>query len=130
MGKFLRKHRAYDQRTGRLERAIDLIEDGDQRGLKVHRREADAEHPLRRPFKIGADRANLFPGLQGKKTYEDAQFLFVFGYSLGADLWAQRTVPILSWGSGGAVLTATVAGGGGGSNTGQPVGLLIILTQA
>ena len=108
MGRYMRKHRAYDQRTGRLERALDLIEDGDVKGLKVHRREADPEHPLRRPFRVGADRANLFPGLLGERTYEDAQMRFSYGYTLGANLWEQRTLPIIAWGIGGFVLSATI----------------------
>lgn len=108
MARNLRKYRAYDERTGRLERAIDLIEDGEIKGLKTTRREADSEHPQRRPLRVGPDRANLMPGFRKQQTYEDAQFKFVFGYTLGSDLWAQRTTPMFAWGSGGFTLTATI----------------------
>lgn len=108
MARNLRKYRAYDERTGRLERAIDLIEDGEIKGLKTTRREADTEHPQRRPLRIGPDRNNLLPGFRKQQTYEDAKFRFVFGYTTGRDLWAQRTTPIYSWGSGGFTLTATL----------------------
>ena len=107
MARNLRKYRAYDERTGRLERAIDLIEDGEIKGLKTTRREADDEHPQSRPLRIGPGRANLMPGFRRRNTYEDAQFRFVFGYTAGSDLWEQRATPILGWSSGGFELIAT-----------------------
>lgn len=128
MSKSFRKYKAYDERTGRLERAIDLVEDGEIKGLKVSRREADDEHPQKRPLRVGPDRANLLPGYRKQQTYEDAQFKFLFGYTLGSDLWEQRSTPIIGWGSGGALLTATVYDPSPGGLAGQPMGLLLALT--
>lgn len=59
------KMRAFDQRTGRLERAIDLIEDGQNPTLKVTRGEADKYNPQSRPIRPGPDRVSFRgPGTQ------------------------------------------------------------------
>lgn len=123
------KFKAYDQRTGRLERAVDIIQDGDEPGLWVARAEADPPHPLRRKVIIPPDRTNYFPGRVKENTYEDAQFKYMFGYTAGPNLWQQRTTPVLSWGSGGALLDATEFVGGG-EGAGTPIGLLLALTYA
>lgn len=54
-----RKPIAYDQRTGRKVRYDDLVEDGEIKGLRVHWREADQDHPLNYPVVIGPDRTHL-----------------------------------------------------------------------
>lgn len=92
------KFRAYDQRTGRLERAINIIEDGDSPGLKVARGEADQAHPLRKHPRIPPDRKNLFPGLVRDDAYEDAQFKYVYGYtSSGSNLWERGAQKLISF---------------------------------
>lgn len=48
-----------DDRTGRLERAVNIINDGDKPNLRVHKREADKPHPLSSPRPIPADRAQI-----------------------------------------------------------------------
>ena len=48
-----------DDRTGRLERAVNIINDGDKPNLRVHKREADKPHPLSTPRAIPADRAQI-----------------------------------------------------------------------
>ena len=53
-----RNFKAFDQRTGRLERAIQLVEDG-QTGVLVKRGTQDRRHPLDRPVAPPLDRAAL-----------------------------------------------------------------------
>jgi len=48
-----------DDRTGRLERAVNIINDGEKPNLRVHKREADKPHPLSTPRAIPADRAQI-----------------------------------------------------------------------
>ncbi len=48
-----------DDRTGRLERAVNIINDGEKPNLRVHKREADKPHPLSSPRAIPADRAQI-----------------------------------------------------------------------
>lgn len=50
---------ARDRRTTRLERAVDLIEDGYVKGLIVKKGTADGPHPLDRPFTIPVDRTTI-----------------------------------------------------------------------
>lgn len=49
----------YSQRTGRKVRAVDLVEDGENRGLVVERSEADREHPQKFAKRVPADRISL-----------------------------------------------------------------------
>lgn len=91
------KFKAYDQRTGRLERAVNLIQDGDEPALWVSRAEADPPHPLRRRVVIPPDRTNYFPGRVKENTYEDAQFEYVYGYSAGQNLWERQAAPLVSF---------------------------------
>jgi len=100
MARNIRKYKAFDQRTGRLERAIDLIEDGDKPGLRVHKFEADRFHPQRIPVRIGPDRIAPRPPVGD-------EFRYVYGYTLGVNLWEQRSLPIVSWGIGGVVFAAS-----------------------
>lgn len=52
------RFKTFDQRTGRLERAVVLIEDGET-GMLVRRGENDRKHPLSREFVPPIDRATL-----------------------------------------------------------------------
>lgn len=55
-----RRHmKRLDDRTGRLERAVNLVNDGVIPGIKVARGEADRPHPQSRTKVIGLDRALL-----------------------------------------------------------------------
>jgi hypothetical protein len=54
-----RKPIGYDMRTGRKVRYADLVEDGENPSIRVHRRERDAQHPQRFPRAVGADRIAL-----------------------------------------------------------------------
>jgi hypothetical protein len=103
MGK--RKMLALDQRSGRLERAVMLLEDGVIRGLKVHRREADP--PLLRPLNVGPDRATL--KLTPYRESERGRFTFTPGYWGQSDLTRQG-MPAITL-SGIAKIIATPVGG-------------------
>jgi hypothetical protein len=50
-----------DDRTGRLERAVNLVEDGLKKGFMVVRGERDTEHPQSRPVVVRVDRASITP---------------------------------------------------------------------
>lgn len=49
----------YSQRTGRKVRAVDLVEDGEIRGLIVERADADREHPQKYAKRAPPDRISL-----------------------------------------------------------------------
>lgn len=102
-----RRFKALDGRTGRLERAVNLIEDGEARGLKVARREADKPHPLSNPSPIPVDRATIVAGMRGPKKSEDQQFAWVIGYTSTTDFWGARGGHALALYSGGCVITFT-----------------------
>jgi hypothetical protein len=91
------KFKAYDMRTGRLERATQIIQDGDEPSLWVSRSEADPAHPLRRKIRIPPDRGNLFPGRTKQNTYEDAKFKYVYGYTSGPNLVSRNTQKTISF---------------------------------
>lgn len=55
-----RKPIGYDMRTGRKVRYADLVDDGENPSTRVHKRERDAEHPLKFPRTPGADRMSLY----------------------------------------------------------------------
>lgn len=100
-----RRFKALDGRTGRLERAVNLIEDGELRGLKVARREADKPHPLSNPSPIPIDRTTIVAGMRGQDRPEDKGFRFVVGMTLSGALHEMRTCPVLVLASGGAILS-------------------------
>lgn len=54
-----RKPIGYDMRSGRKVRYADLVEDGENPSIRVHRRERDAQHPQKFPRTPGADRIAL-----------------------------------------------------------------------
>jgi hypothetical protein len=100
MPRNIRKMKAYDQRTGRLERAIDLVEDGNRPGVKTTRREADRFHPQRTPIRVSPDRI-------AARALVGDEFRYVYGYTLGGNLWEQRSLPIVSWSIGGVSFSAS-----------------------
>ena len=51
---------AFEQRFGRKVLHRDLVEDGEIPGLRVHRADADPEHPQKRLRPIGPDQIALF----------------------------------------------------------------------
>jgi hypothetical protein len=59
MGFKRNRMKVVDQRTGRLAYAIQMVEDGEIRGLYVKRGEDDKEHPQKFPKVIPPDRATL-----------------------------------------------------------------------
>ena len=52
------RFKSIDHRTGRLERAVTLVEDGET-GMLVRRGEQDRKHPLSRKFTPPLDRATI-----------------------------------------------------------------------
>ena len=98
-----KRFKALDGRTGRLERAVNLIEDGEMRGLKVARREADKPHPLSNPGPIPVDRATIVAGMRGQDKSEDKGYTFVVGFTLAGTLYEARSSPVLVLASGGFV---------------------------
>jgi hypothetical protein len=107
------KFKAYDQRTGRLERAIDLIEDGDTKGIMVHRREADQEHPLRRPIRIGPDRSQVFRRGMQYRTAEGHMQIDVGYYGTGSN-FERASIPSVNISSGFGTITISYPTGGYG----------------
>ena len=102
--------KALDGRTGRLERAINLIEDGEVRGLWTKRSEADNPHPLSRPVTIGIDRAQIMQGILPKSGDPERGYTHRVGYtSSSTSLYTQRETQALGLTSGGAVLEYTEA---------------------
>lgn len=95
-----------DDRTGRLERAVNLINDGEQPNLRVHKREADQPHPLTRPRAIPPDRSVVL-GMKGPSGNDEGMgFTYEVGLTTSStSLYQQRTVPTLTLSSGGYVLT-------------------------
>lgn len=73
-----------DDRSGRLERAINIINDGENPNLKVHIREADPPHPLTRPRAIPPDRVSIVG--PGDKDQSVTDYVWRIGYAAGTDL--------------------------------------------
>lgn len=98
--------KALDQRTGRLERACTLLEDGEIARLKT--REPDPLHPQSRPRTIGLDRAQVVQGMRGEVKLEDRQFVFRVGMTANSTFDGYRGSVSLVPSSGGFILTYTV----------------------
>ena len=80
----------YSQRTGRKVRAVDLVEDGENRGMIVERGEADREHPQKYAKRIPPDRI----GLRRMMPESSIQPCTVnIGLEATADLWEGRQQP-------------------------------------
>jgi hypothetical protein len=73
-----------DDRSGRLERAINIINDGENPNLRVSRQEADPPHPLTRPRAIPPDRVSIVG--PGDKDLSITNYVWSVGYSAGTDL--------------------------------------------
>ena len=71
----VRRHmKRLDDRTGRLERAVNMVNDGMIPGILVRRGEQDRVHPQSSPRVVGLDRASL----KGFKPADNATTNFVF----------------------------------------------------
>ena len=83
-----------DDRTGRLERAVNIINDGEQPNLRVHRREADPPHPLSKPRAIPADRAQIIGSLGAPSDTRE----FIYEVGLTGDLvtFLRSGLPVVS----------------------------------
>lgn len=73
-----------DDRSGRLERSINIINDGENPNLKVHIREADPPHPLTRPRAIPPDRVSIVG--PSDKDLTITNYVWNVGYTGGTDL--------------------------------------------
>src|SRR5881392_2683276 len=84
-----------DGRTGRLERAVTMVEDGMIPGLYVRNGENDRAHPQAKRLKIAPDRATLRqqknnPEPTGPTVYRVGQT-----FPHGSNLWEAPSVPVL-----------------------------------
>jgi hypothetical protein len=98
--------KAIDDRTGRLERACTLLEDGEK--AKIRTKEPDPLHPQTRARAIGMDRAQVVAGMKSAEKKEDGATIFRVGSTSGQDFGNQsRTSQSLVPSSGGATVSAT-----------------------
>jgi hypothetical protein len=96
------RFKSIDQRTGRLERAVTLLEDGEIPRLKT--RDPDPRHPLSTPRVVGLDRAQVVTGMQGEAKREDQQLKIVVGFTTDTSLLGERGIPAFALYSGGCVI--------------------------
>lgn len=77
------RYKRLDDRTGRLERAVNLINDGMIPGILVKRGEEDKPHPQLHPRQIGPDRADL----KARKDVDSATLNFTYrvGYTANSN---------------------------------------------
>ena len=84
-----------DQRTGRLARAVQMVEDGEIRGLYVRKGEEDREHPQKYPKVIPPDRAQF-----ARKMYDaDLEGSWMQDFRVGCEAdpetWLTATNPVI-----------------------------------
>ena len=120
----------FDQRSGKKVRYRDLVEDGENPGLLVHRDEADPEHPQKYVRTPGPDQIALFRPAPEASKYSTR--IIVGASNNGSNLWADRdfipTNRILTAASGNLTITEPGYGFGGlgfgasGFGQGSPTG--------
>lgn len=112
---------ALDQRTGRLERAINLVNDGQEPNLKVMRSEADKYNPQTRGVRIPLDRVAVM-GQAWISEPERGPTNVLIGYDAGASAgsnWERPGVPALHYGRSGGFETISEGYGFGLYGFGQ-----------
>jgi hypothetical protein len=97
-----------DQRTGRLERAVAMLEDGQRPGLLVHAREADRFHPQSISKVVGLDRAMV---KAPKPELEKGTFNFSVG-QWGNSNFTRQQMPVCVFGVAWGTFTYSAAVGG------------------
>jgi hypothetical protein len=85
--------RAFDQRTGRLERAIDLVQDDQDRTIKTTRAEADKYNPQSRPIRPGPDRV-MFKG-PGTQEVQSGRYVWMVGGTANSNFERPSTPAIV-----------------------------------
>lgn len=84
-----------DDRTGRLERAVNMVNDGMIPGIWVRKGEEDKPHPQSFPRPIGPDRATL----KALKDEDSASLNFTYrvGYTANSN-FERPSIPCASFG--------------------------------
>jgi hypothetical protein len=104
MGSKRGRMRVLDQRSGRLAYAIQMVEDGEVRGLYVKRGEDDKQHPQKFPKVIPPDRSQV-----ARKMYdadlEGSQVTgkVVIGFLADPVTFERQGIPGMSMDSSGSV---------------------------
>jgi len=115
------KYVKLDDRTGRLERAVALVNDGQDPSLMVRRGEADKYNPQTRKLRVPLDRiAIMGQGWAAEGFYGPTNILV--GYDSGANAgsnWARPGIPAISYGYGGGYITINEVYGFGKYGFGQ-----------
>ncbi len=98
----VRRHmKRLDDRTGRLERAINMVNDGIVPGILVRRGEQDRVHPQSMPRLVGLDRAQLKPTPPIDDALENA--VFYVGFTAMGSNFQRPNMPSLrfeqTWGT-------------------------------
>jgi hypothetical protein len=96
MGSRRNRMKVLDQRTGRLAYAIDMVEDGEIRGLYVRRGEDDQQHPQKFPKIIPPDRAQFVRKMYDADLEGSQLRRYVVGYSADPTTFAREGFPVLS----------------------------------
>ena len=101
----------FDQRTGRLERAVAMVEDGNT-GMWVRRGEDDKKHPLDKTFVPPIDRAQL----KGNPVPEPMRGTTVIdvGYASVGSNFERPQMDVITIPTSGGTFTYTTADGGYG----------------
>lgn len=97
-----------DQRTGRLAYAINMVEDGEIRGLYVKRGEDDPEHPQKYPRVIPPDRAQVVRKMYDADLEGSALRSYVVGYTADPTTYAREGWPMLCLVESNGVFTYTL----------------------
>lgn len=87
--------RVMDQRTGRLAYAVNMVEDGEIRGLYVKRGEDDPQHPQKYPKVIPPDRAQVVRKMYDSDLEGAALRRYVVGYAANSS-FERDGIPVLS----------------------------------
>lgn len=121
MSSIKNKYVRHDDRTGRLERAISLVNDGQDPSLVVARGEADKYNPQTRKMRIPLDRVAI-NGKSFAKELVSGPTNILVGYDSGANAgtnWERPSVPSIHYGLGGGYITMIAPFGFGDNGFGQ-----------
>lgn len=105
---------ARDERTSRLERAVNLVEDG-YTGVKVLRSDRDRAHPLDRPVDIPPDRVT-YRRANRLAEIERGPVTVMVGYGGVGDNYERPGIDTTSYAQTGGTITYTLADYGYGEN--------------
>ena len=87
------RFKTFDQRTGRLERAVSMIEDGET-GMLVRKGENDRAHPLSQKFVPPIDRASILGTFEPEPMRGDT--ILDVGYDSVGSNFERPMMPVIS----------------------------------